>query len=141
MTQYLLWNSLLWHRQRQGRHRAFPPVRQSLAGFVEDEQENHAQRADNNRKFNVGSLVCYAVGTQHIRQRHQRNSDDHTDDIAGGCAEDAHLVALLQALGAHDKNGAVGDHDRRRNNSSQEHIGQEQVGDLCKAGQACGHGE
>ena len=112
-----------------------------LAGFVEDEQENHAQRADNNRKFNVGSLICYAVGTQHIRQRHQRNSDDHTDDIAGGCAEDAHLVALLQALGAHDKNGAVGDHDRRRNNSSQEHIGQEQVGDLCKACQACGHGE
>ena len=37
-----------------------------LAGFVEDEQENHAQRADNNRKFNVGSLICYAVGTQHL---------------------------------------------------------------------------
>ena len=112
-----------------------------LAGFVEEQQENHAQRTDDNRKFNVSSLVCHAIGAKSVGQRHQRNGDNHTDDITGSSTEDAHLVAFFQALGAHDKNGAVGDHDRRGNNGRQEHVRQEQVGDLCKAGQALGYGE
>ena len=112
-----------------------------LAGFVEDEQENRTQRTNDNRKLDVSHLVGHTVGTKNVGDRNQCNRNHHADDITGGSAEDAHLVSLFQALGAHNKDSTVGDHDGRRNNGGQEHIGQEQVSDLCKAGQACGHGE
>ncbi len=105
--------------------------------MIEHDHGEEGQRCEYHNYLHPGRLIS----SQRIRDRNQKNRDEHADHIAEDGAGDSHFAALLRALRADRHQGAVGNRDRSVNNSGCQRIGNQDIGVLRTGGDSLRNGE